>query len=60
MVFMFIMYRGRPFEGSMDLSVNQFCKNCYLLHCAHKIANREDPYHVAVNILSKFRMNKNT
>ena len=25
-----------------------------------EIANREDPYVVAVNILSKFRMNKNT
>ena len=28
------------------------------LHCAREIANREDPYSVAVDILSKFRMNK--
>ena len=28
------------------------------LHCACEIANREDPYAVAVDILSKFRINK--
>ena len=29
-----------------------------LLHCACEITNREDPYAVAVDILSKLRMNK--
>ena len=29
-----------------------------VLQCAREIANREDPYAVVVNILSKFRMNK--
>ena len=31
-----------------------------VLHCASEIANREDPYVVAFDILSKFKMNNNT
>ena len=60
MVFMFIMYRGRPAKGPWIFPSINFAKIAILLHCAHEIANREDPYHVAVNILSKFGMNINT